>query len=86
MNYWRLEKHPSVSGFDGASWIIEGFKNGQYHYVEKWSPEYGEFMMKFVVDENHPAQPKRNIPDLRKTLKLLKFEGMVCVKSKQESS
>ncbi|MHA2224712.1 MAG: hypothetical protein ACXAC8_05885 [Candidatus Hodarchaeales archaeon] len=40
--------------------------------------------MKLVVDEIHPVQSEENIPDLRNTLKFLKFEGMVCVESYQE--
>jgi len=26
-------------GADGAQWIVEGVKNGQYHVVDRWSPE-----------------------------------------------
>ena len=26
-------------GVDGARWIVEGVKNGQYHVVDRWSPD-----------------------------------------------
>jgi hypothetical protein len=26
-------------GTDGAQWIVEGVKNGQYHVVDRWSPD-----------------------------------------------
>jgi hypothetical protein len=29
-------------GVDGAQWIVEGVKNGQYHVVDRWSPETGD--------------------------------------------
>ncbi len=29
-------------GLDGAQWIVEGVKNGQYHIVDRWSPETGD--------------------------------------------
>jgi len=29
------------TGSDGARWIIEGVKNGQYHVVDRWSPANG---------------------------------------------
>jgi hypothetical protein len=29
-------------GLDGAQWIVEGVKNGQYHVVERWSPQTGD--------------------------------------------
>ena len=38
-----MQKHASRYGFDGASWIIEGVKKTNHHYVEKWLPENGEF-------------------------------------------
>jgi hypothetical protein len=30
-------------GTDGAQWIIEGTKTGQYHVVDRWSPENGPY-------------------------------------------
>jgi hypothetical protein len=30
-------------GCDGAQWIIEGAKAGQYHVVDRWSPEEGPY-------------------------------------------
>lgn len=43
-SYWQM---PSVDdeggGLDGAQWILEGVRNGQYHLVDRWSPESGAF-------------------------------------------
>jgi hypothetical protein len=30
-------------GFDGATWILEGYSNGKYHFINRWSPEDGIF-------------------------------------------
>jgi len=42
-NFWKL---PSVQetpgGPDGAQWVVEGFRDGTYHVVDRWSPERGE--------------------------------------------
>jgi hypothetical protein len=29
-----------TSGLDGARWVLEGIKDGEYHVVDRWSPEY----------------------------------------------
>ena len=28
-----------IMGADGAGWVLEGVKNGEYHIVDRWSPE-----------------------------------------------
>jgi len=53
-NFWKL---PSVletpGGPDGAQWVIEGVKDGAYHFVDRWSPKDGEIraLGLFMVDE-----------------------------------
>lgn len=32
---------PDRAGFDGARWIIEVKRGGQYHFVDEWTPEDG---------------------------------------------
>jgi len=32
-------RHFTVLGVDGARWVLEGVKNGEYHVVDRWSPE-----------------------------------------------
>lgn len=40
--FWKLpsEEEP-VSGPDGARWIFEGVKGGEYHVVHRWAPKDG---------------------------------------------
>jgi hypothetical protein len=41
-NFWRLpSRDESVMGVDGAQWVVEGTKSGNYHFVDRWSPENG---------------------------------------------
>jgi len=41
--FWKLpSRDDSRMGCDGAQWIIEGIKNGTYHFVDRWTPEDGE--------------------------------------------
>jgi len=40
--FWQLAAMDnSRRGLDGAEWIIEGAKDGNYHVVDRWSPENG---------------------------------------------
>lgn len=40
--FWGIKSFDhSVIGFDGAEWIIEGAKDGEYHVVDRWSPKDG---------------------------------------------
>jgi hypothetical protein len=36
-SYWQLPAVGEDSGLDGANWILEGKKDGQYHLVDLWS-------------------------------------------------
>lgn len=42
-DFWNMPTHidppKDVIQLDGAQWILEGVKNGQYHIVDRWSPE-----------------------------------------------
>lgn len=42
--YWSLpteEEDPNTIGLDGAQWVLEAVKNGNYKVVDRWSPEKG---------------------------------------------
>jgi hypothetical protein len=42
LGFWTLPSHDeSVFGPDGAQWMIEGTKSGQYHIVDRWTPSTG---------------------------------------------
>jgi hypothetical protein len=42
-NFWYLASTDERRGLDGATWILEGVKAGEYHVVIKWSPNKGAF-------------------------------------------
>jgi|SRR5208282_2411559 len=39
--FWGLPTNKTSGGRDGARWIIEGVRRGQYHVVDRWSPDSG---------------------------------------------
>ncbi len=42
--YWKLptrEAQTDVIGLDGAQWLVEAVKEGQYKVVDRWWPEEG---------------------------------------------
>ena len=40
---WTFRAEPDDrNGVDAAQWIFEGLKGGEYHIVDRWSPENGE--------------------------------------------
>ena len=45
LQFWSLPTkeadQPNVVNLDGAEWILEATKNGDYHLVERWSPDKG---------------------------------------------
>ncbi len=43
ISFWSLPTHGSVMGLDGAEWLLEGYRKGEYHLVKRWSPEKGKF-------------------------------------------
>jgi hypothetical protein len=45
-DFWNLpteQQETNVVGVDGAQWIMEGVLDGQYHVVDRWSPDDGPF-------------------------------------------
>jgi len=43
-DFWNAPTEQELDGVgcDGAQWIIEAAKGGQYHVVDRWSPEEGD--------------------------------------------
>ena len=43
--FWNLptEQETNGVGCDGAQWIMEATKKGQYHVVDRWSPDEGPY-------------------------------------------
>jgi hypothetical protein len=43
VDFWRLptevQQEERIAQLDGARWIVEGVKNGQYHVIDRWSPD-----------------------------------------------
>ncbi len=38
-DFWNTPtKNPYPIGLDGSTWVIEGLRNGIYHYIERWWP------------------------------------------------
>jgi hypothetical protein len=40
VSFWDLESNAAM-GLDGSEWILEGVRNGKYHFVYEWSPKKG---------------------------------------------
>lgn len=36
--FWSLNPTDERTGLDGAQWLIEGWRNDTYHWVDRWSP------------------------------------------------
>ena len=50
IKYWNLPTHEIEAkdgsltiGLDGAQWILEAVRGGQYHIVDRWSPDKGSY-------------------------------------------
>lgn len=43
--FWTLptKNKADANGCDGAQWIIEGRRQGQYHIVDRWTPDDGAY-------------------------------------------
>lgn len=43
VDFWSLptSEENDLLGVDGAQWIVEGLRDGQYHVVDRWSPDDG---------------------------------------------
>ncbi len=42
-SFWRLQTRTDELGKDGASWILEGKKEGKTHLVDRFSPASGKY-------------------------------------------
>jgi len=42
-DFWNMPTKENKLGMDGAQWILEGVKDGNYHIVDRWSPKEGSF-------------------------------------------
>ncbi|PKL80152.1 MAG: hypothetical protein CVV25_05405 [Ignavibacteriae bacterium HGW-Ignavibacteriae-4] len=40
LEFWNKPTHVNCKGVDGAQWILEGYKDGEYHFLNRWSPEH----------------------------------------------
>jgi len=40
-DFWNMPSQEKDIGADGSQWILEGKKGGEYHFVDRWSPESG---------------------------------------------
>lgn len=43
LKFWELPTKIDRMGVDGAQWVMEGIKDGEYHIVDRWTPESGKF-------------------------------------------
>jgi len=41
--FWSMPTEKAGFGADGAQWILEGVRRGEYHIVDRWSPDEGSY-------------------------------------------
>jgi hypothetical protein len=41
--FWAMQSEKTIPGKDGAEWILEGTQGGNYHVVDRWSPENDDY-------------------------------------------
>ena len=41
--YWVMSREDDRGMFDGAQWIMEGYRQGRYHVVDRQSPDAGAY-------------------------------------------
>lgn len=41
--FWQLPTAKAIIATDGAQWVFEGVKDGNYHVVNRWSPHGGTY-------------------------------------------
>lgn len=41
--FWKLTAVRGEMGLDGSQWIVEGYRKGRYHLVDRWTPKNGEY-------------------------------------------
>lgn len=42
-DFWNLPLKDPRLGLDGAAWIVEGLRAGEYRVISRWSPDTGPF-------------------------------------------
>ena len=50
--FWEMPTRDERSGLDGEQFIVEGVRRGEYHIVDRWTPEMGGFrrLCRHMVD------------------------------------
>jgi len=43
IEFWKTPTREGRGGLDGAQWVLEGRKGSQYHVVDRWTPQGGDF-------------------------------------------
>lgn len=43
LSFWSMPTEVRQSGMDGSQWILEGLRQGEYHVVDRWSPQQGTY-------------------------------------------
>lgn len=38
VDFWKMSTFDEEMGVDGATWLLEGVRDGKHHVVERWSP------------------------------------------------
>jgi len=42
-SFWSMPTEERQLGLDGSQWILEGVRRGEYHVVDRWSPQEGAY-------------------------------------------
>ena len=65
LGFWQLSpQEDPVAGPDGARWIVEGVKDGQYHVAHRWTPQNGAVRtlgLALAIDLGHLKIPADEI-------------------------
>lgn len=51
--FWSMKTNDDMPvGLDGTHWILEGVRNHNYHVVDRWSPENGDYkqVCSYLID------------------------------------
>lgn len=51
LKFWEMNSHGDF-GKDGEEWILESYKKGRYHFVDRWSPEDTLFIQTCKLIQN----------------------------------
>jgi hypothetical protein len=39
LRFWDLMSDIGETGDDGSQWVLEGYQDGKYHFVDRWTPD-----------------------------------------------